>query len=32
LRWHYQWIIVNEFLTPLVGQALANQVLQEGPL
>ncbi len=31
LRWHYQWIILNEFLPALVGQALVNQVLQEGP-
>lgn len=31
LRWHYQWIILNEFLPSLVGQALADQVLREGP-
>src|SRR5467141_1219128 len=31
LRWHYQWIVLNEFLPTLVGQALANQVLREGP-
>ena len=31
LRWHYQWIILNDFLPTLVGQALVNQVLQEGP-
>jgi len=31
LRWHYQWIILNEFLPTLVGQALADQVLREGP-
>ena len=31
LRWHYQWIILNEFLPALVGQPLVNQVLQEGP-
>jgi Animal haem peroxidase len=31
LRWHHQWIILNEFLPALVGQALADQVLQEGP-
>jgi Animal haem peroxidase len=30
LRWHYQWIILNDFLPTLVGQALVNQVLQEG--
>jgi hypothetical protein len=31
LRWHHQWIILHEFLPGLVGQALAEQVLQEGP-
>jgi hypothetical protein len=31
LRWHYQWIVLNEFLPTLVGQPLANQVLLEGP-
>jgi hypothetical protein len=31
LRWHYQWLILNEFLPTLVGKALANQVLREGP-
>jgi Animal haem peroxidase len=32
LRWHYQWIILNEFLPELVGQRVVDQVLQEGPL
>lgn len=31
LRWHYQWIILNEFLPSLVGQAFVDQVLKEGP-
>jgi hypothetical protein len=31
LRWHYQWLVLNEFLPTLVGQTLANQVLREGP-
>src|SRR5215469_16606452 len=31
LRWTYQWIVLNEFLPALVGPALADQVLQEGP-
>ena len=31
LRWHYQWIIVNEFLPALAGQTLVTQVLREGP-
>ena len=31
LRWHHQWIILHEFLPALAGQALADQVLREGP-
>jgi hypothetical protein len=31
LRWHYQWIVLNEFLPLLVGQTLADSVLREGP-
>jgi hypothetical protein len=31
LRWHYQWIILNEFLPSLVGQPLVDLVLREGP-
>lgn len=31
LRWHYQWIILNEFLPALVGQTLADEVLRDGP-
>jgi hypothetical protein len=31
LRWHYQWIVLNEFLPTLVGRTLADQVLREGP-
>ena len=31
LRWHYQWIVLHEFLPALVGPALADQVLREGP-
>jgi len=31
LRWHYQWIVLSEFLPALVGPALADQVLREGP-
>jgi hypothetical protein len=30
LRWHYQWIILREFLPALVGQKLVDQVLREG--
>lgn len=28
LRWHYQWIVLNEFLPSLVGQNLVDEVLQ----
>src|SRR5262249_1330334 len=31
LRWHYQWIILHEFLTTLVGPELVDRVLREGP-
>ncbi|MCM3873305.1 MAG: hypothetical protein ND895_21700 [Pyrinomonadaceae bacterium] len=30
LRWHYQWIVLNEFLPALVGETLVDQVLREG--
>lgn len=30
LRWHYQWVVLNEFLPALVGHTLADQVLREG--
>lgn len=31
LRWHYQWIVLEEFLPELVGAALAGRILREGP-
>jgi hypothetical protein len=31
MRWHYQWIVLNEFLPALVGQPLVDDVLREGP-
>lgn len=31
LRWHYQWIILNEFLPAVVGPTLVDQVLRDGP-
>jgi heme peroxidase len=31
LRWHYQWIVLNEFLPSLVGETLVERVLLEGP-
>jgi hypothetical protein len=30
LRWHYQWIVLNEFLPTLVGPTLADEVLRDG--
>jgi Animal haem peroxidase len=31
LRWHYQWVILNEFLPALVGESLADEVRRDGP-
>jgi hypothetical protein len=31
LQWHYQWIVLNEFLPTLVGPTLADEVLRKGP-
>jgi heme peroxidase len=31
-RWSIQWIIVNEFLPTLVGQQLAQEAVDQGPL
>ena len=28
VRWHYQWVVVRDFLPRIVGQPLANQVLK----
>lgn len=30
VRWHYQWLIVNELLPLFVGQALVDEVLADG--
>jgi hypothetical protein len=29
--WHYQWIIVNEFLPLTIGQDRVNEILRNGP-
>jgi hypothetical protein len=29
-RWHYQWIIVHEFLPQIIGQSLVNDILFRG--
>jgi hypothetical protein len=31
VTWHYQWIIVHEFLPVIVGAPLVNQILSKGP-
>jgi hypothetical protein len=31
VRWHYQWIIVHEFLPQLVEQSLIDTILRDGP-
>ena len=30
VTWHYQWIILNEFLPNIVGSQLVNDILQRG--
>ena len=30
LRWHYQWIVIEEFLPSLVGRPLVDEVLKNG--
>lgn len=29
--WHYQWMVVHEFLPLFIGQALTSELLQTGP-
>jgi hypothetical protein len=31
VRWHYQWIVVHEFLPHTVGQTMTDDVLTNGP-
>jgi hypothetical protein len=31
LAWHYQWLIVNDFLPGLVGQPLVDELQRSGP-
>ena len=28
-RWHYQWMVVHDFLPSVVGQDTLNQILEE---
>jgi len=30
ITWHYQWIIVNEFLPAVIGSSMTNQILTGG--
>lgn len=30
VRWHYQWIVLHEFLPQLCGEAVVNDILQNG--
>ncbi len=30
VRWHYQWLIVHQFLPQFVGQAMVDDILQNG--
>jgi len=30
VRWHYQWIILHEFLPATVGQSLVDEILKKG--
>ncbi|MDF0666883.1 MAG: heme peroxidase family protein [Nitrospira sp.] len=32
VTWHYQWIIVNEFLPMTIGQDRTDEILRNGPL
>jgi hypothetical protein len=31
VRWHYQWLVLHEFLPRTVGDELTNDVLENGP-
>lgn len=31
VRWHYQWLVIHEFLVKTVGGELVNDVLRKGP-
>lgn len=31
VRWHYQWIVLHEFLPQIVGQEMVDDVLARGP-
>jgi hypothetical protein len=31
VRWHYQWVVVHEFLPLTIGQFLVDEILRDGP-
>jgi hypothetical protein len=31
VQWHYQWIILHEYLPSIIGQELVDEILQNGP-
>jgi hypothetical protein len=31
LRWHYQWVVLHEFLPLTVGEELVREILEQGP-
>jgi hypothetical protein len=31
VRWHYQWVVLRDFLPRLIGSELVNQLLTQGP-
>ena len=31
MRWHYQWVLLDEFLPALVGRALVDEIVRDGP-
>jgi heme peroxidase len=31
LTWHYQWVLLNDFLPTLIGEELAARLLRDGP-
>lgn len=31
LRWHYQWIVIHEYLPLICGQPIVNDILANGP-
>jgi hypothetical protein len=30
-RWHYQWLVVNEFLPKVIGTSMLSSIIQPGP-